>query len=256
MRAAGPDPQGREITWAERSRSGTQPLPQTRQSSATRRVPPRSDSGSREPWHRLPILFSRLTGASVLGLGGFLPSSPRPAQHRPKDRAPFIWTARYRAPVPRPSHPSRKHPHRLLREKILSREHITIAAGRYSSLASKEPAHCNSNDRKLRALSPRAQASGALSSFPVKATRWRSGQSWSSPFSTPGGRSHLSAAPAGLPAGFRTGSRPGRSAGPARHPRRPLPNLAGPQLPSPAGSSSARRASLPWHLPGPRPPPT
>lgn len=126
----------------------------------------------------------------------------------------------------------------------MSQEHITIAVGRYSSLAlnaSEEPARCKSDDRKLRAVCPRAQASRALSSVSAKATRRRSRRPSRLLPASPGGRPRLSADLAGRPARPRLRTS-GCSGGPsARHPQRPLPTLPGPQPPPTTGSSAQRR---------------
>lgn len=57
-------------------------------------------------WHRFPILLS-VTGSPIPGLGRFLPSSSRQAQHLPKGRAPIYPP---QGPQQRPSHPSPNTP--------------------------------------------------------------------------------------------------------------------------------------------------
>lgn len=113
---------GKKTTWAEKSQPGRAqvscPNPLARQGDlgyqAVSLHPETQTPGNPGlTWHCSPILLS-VTGSPILGLGRFLPSSSRQAQHLPRGRAP---TDPPQDPEQRPSHPPPQTPHRLLREK-------------------------------------------------------------------------------------------------------------------------------------------
>lgn len=135
----------------------------------------------------------------------------------------------------------------------MSGAHITIAAGRYSSLALNALPPVNllpagAMPETCGAVRAPAQASGALSSVSAKATRLRSRRSGSPPPHSPRRETPLSAGPAGLPIRPCTS---GCSGAPGRHPR--------PAVAPSAGSSACGPKAAPCPPrphPRPRHPPT